>query len=181
MADWTDDATLIASLAAGKAFTDEKAQALAENSIAIAEGAMGAPRVEGRALNTHLGELTITTTPSGFIDLDRFETIFIAFLGSNSGSVSALEARYSNNSGGSWGSYQFIGNSQSLIVGSESFRMPGHIRVNLRTGEFVFYHSPGSGRSVGTHTVPSSCNSFQLRVNLGTVYGDVYCLGGLTA
>jgi hypothetical protein len=41
MADWTDLSTLIASLAAGKAFTDEKAQALAENPAALAEGAPG--------------------------------------------------------------------------------------------------------------------------------------------
>lgn len=49
MAAWTDYATLIASLAAGKAFTDEKAQALAENPVAIAEGATGAQRLYGLA------------------------------------------------------------------------------------------------------------------------------------
>jgi hypothetical protein len=42
MADWTDHTTLIASLAAGKAYTDEKAQAQAENPVALAEGAPGA-------------------------------------------------------------------------------------------------------------------------------------------
>lgn len=49
MASWTDDATLIAALAAGKAFTDEKAQALAENPVALFEGATGAPRLDGKA------------------------------------------------------------------------------------------------------------------------------------
>lgn len=39
MAAWTDFATLFASLAAGKAVTDEKLQALAENVVALAEGA----------------------------------------------------------------------------------------------------------------------------------------------
>lgn len=43
MADWTDYAALVASLAAGKAFTDEKAQALAENPVAILEAATDAP------------------------------------------------------------------------------------------------------------------------------------------
>lgn len=41
MAVWTDFASLIASLASGKAFTDEKAQALAENIIAAFEGSAG--------------------------------------------------------------------------------------------------------------------------------------------
>jgi hypothetical protein len=45
MADWTDLSTLIASLAAGKAFTDEKAQALAENPAAISESSPDAPVV----------------------------------------------------------------------------------------------------------------------------------------
>lgn len=38
MAVWTNFAALIASLASGKAFTDEKAQALAENTKAAFEG-----------------------------------------------------------------------------------------------------------------------------------------------
>lgn len=42
MADWTDTTILIASLAAGKAFTDEKAQALAENPEALLEASAAA-------------------------------------------------------------------------------------------------------------------------------------------
>jgi hypothetical protein len=43
MATWTDYAALIASLASGKAFTDEKAQALAENLQAYLETDATAP------------------------------------------------------------------------------------------------------------------------------------------
>ena len=42
MADWTDDAVLITALAAGKAVTDEKLQALAENVRAMTQGSPGA-------------------------------------------------------------------------------------------------------------------------------------------
>lgn len=45
MADWTDDTTLIAALAAGKALTDEKLQATVENVRALAEAAPDAPVV----------------------------------------------------------------------------------------------------------------------------------------
>ena len=44
MADWTDATTLIAALSTGKAVTDEKMQALAENPVALAESiATGTP------------------------------------------------------------------------------------------------------------------------------------------
>jgi hypothetical protein len=65
MADWTDDATLIAALAAGKAYTDEKAQAQVENPVAIAEGATGAPRIRLAALENLAAGTSVRTNQTG--------------------------------------------------------------------------------------------------------------------
>lgn len=50
MADWTNPP--YAQLVAGKPWTDEKAAAAYENTVALAEGASGAPRIVDGALDT---------------------------------------------------------------------------------------------------------------------------------
>lgn len=81
MAAWTDYIALMASLASGKAFTDEKAQALAENPVAIAEGAAGAPRIAFAALDTWyttagaVGTYAWARRGTGTADIDFGSTI----------------------------------------------------------------------------------------------------------
>ncbi len=159
-------------------------KALAANLPATAEGATGAPRVQGRALGgLSLGAGNINgTTPLTFIDCDRMGVITIKMIGTLT-SAQFLQADYSNDNGATWTG--FVNMVQAPTVGSVP-ALWGQARINLQTG--AWYAALLSGHTAtsftsgtGTHTVPANCNAFRLRWASGgpTVSADVYCLGGL--
>jgi len=151
--------------------------ALRDNPVAIAEGATGAPRVQGKALGgVWLGPLTMTGTAGmGFTALDGVSLIR-ADVVSGTGTTATLRARYSNDNGATWGSWQNITTFASIV---DYF---GALTLNLATGDWSVY---GIGAvaltSSGTHTVPSSANAFQLSFTVAgrTLYGQYYILGGV--
>lgn len=188
MADWTDTATLIASLAAGKAFTDEKAQALAENVDAVSEGALNAPRVQGKAL----GSVFIGQGDSGgstevsFTNLDAMERLLVDVSYANKSSASnPIQVAFSNNNGSSYGSYQ------TVLTGGQAGFGTFRLSLNLRTGVCSGHGVAGSTGTVAYSfsasslplTVPSGCNAIRLRVNNsgGNQAFSAWCLGGLEA
>ncbi len=65
MADWTDTSILIAALAAGKAVTDEKLQALAENPVASAEAS--ATAIVNETVWHPYNKVTVGDTNDGLI------------------------------------------------------------------------------------------------------------------
>jgi hypothetical protein len=146
------------------------------NPIAIGEGAAGSPRVQGRALDkTYLGTLALnSTTATGIIDLDRHE-LLVMFGSANVDTNIVLQARFSSDNGGSYGSYQTVGAFTTTAI------IYAPIILNLRTGAFVIQRDIRPAQA-GTLTVPSSANAFQLRFNgTGTGTLSVFCLGGLSA
>jgi len=111
MADWTNlpnQAVGVGGLPSGTTVT-----ALRDNPVAIAEGAAGAPRVEGVALGglfLAANELPGNGTILTITDLDDVSELIV--LGSAGGFASGggnqagiVEYRLSENNGGSWGGY----------------------------------------------------------------------------
>lgn len=174
MATYTDIATLITALAAGKAFTDEKAQALAENPLAISEGSPGAPRVLGRSLDVYMGYYTITDTPTVFTDLDQC-SVFRASVICPTVVGRSLAIALSNDNGSSYGSDQ-------TLIGTGYLTTAGELVFDITTGAAVYVSmSTASGTSL-TLTVPSDCNAIRIHVAGGagdTAYMALYSLGGV--
>ncbi len=112
MADWTTitdtqvdpDAPLTSQL--GYAWRD--------NPIAIAEGAVGAPRVMHNALNTYIGSETTTgSTPIEFLNTNG-SLRFLSFgLVDPGGIHDDLQVSFSTSDGASWGAWRTILSGQS--------------------------------------------------------------------
>ena len=169
MADYTaiDPNTLLP----GEPWTSAKALATFENPPAIAEGAEGAPRVEGRALGAvSIGALSLSGAfaVGSIVDLDRHGVIRMEYSIVDFGG-NPLQIQYTNDGGGSWGATQNL--IASIMTGS------GYLRFNLQTGEV--YSLTGG---VVTHTVPSNCNGFRIGnpgVGAAETRADFYALGGI--
>jgi hypothetical protein len=179
MADWTDDATLTAALAAGKAYTDEKAQAQVENPVAITEGATGAPRIHPAALSGYRGRVALSgTTEVEYLDLDRYQVLRIdAVLGGQNAATSGrLEIAYSDDNGATWGSWQnfdpFLPSNNTTSTLRRD--MIGTLHISLVSG-VVCYRGTLTGNTASgaqsaiavwgllSHTVPADCNAIKFR------------------
>ena len=164
MAQWTfiDPNTLLP----GAPWTSAKAQASFENLEAVAEGAPGAPRVNGRALDrVYLGaiERVGSTSAIGFSDLD--ECRGVCLLGSGVWQVPLvsrhMQIRFSNNNGTSFGSYQNFGPD-----GADFANIVAH--VDFISGAWVMQRTNSdiiAETTTGTFSVPLGVNAFQIRVD----------------
>ena len=157
MADWTSLPNLavgVGGLPSGTTVT-----ALRDNPIAIAEGAAGAPRVQGVALDkVFLGALfstNLNTTPVGFIDLGGI--LGISLVGVVQGTtVGSLDIQYSTDNGATFGSSQTLYSPSTPIIGG------GHL--DFTTGEFRFTGSSETGSLQSTSratTVPAGINALR--------------------
>ena len=168
MADWTNlpnQAVGVGGLPSGTTVT-----ALRDNPVAIAEGAPGAPKVQGVGLGQVFLGLVNTSGSSavGFSDAERVEGI--AFFGGKLGTGAVIQIRFSNNNGSSWGSWQTLvgdsGTGTSDFVGFVDFRRNRRRVANRFNGE------------TGGLTIPSGMNAFQIRSNGGTRLAmTVYAVG----
>ena len=173
MADYTDIPTLITALAAGKAFTDEKAQALAENPEAIAEGAADAPRVQGRALDVWRGSYSFNSgAPDVIMDLENHD--FFRAIVTTNGVSTNLRIRLSNDNGSSWGSYQIVS------AGGGAGVSRGELLIDLTGAQSLFV--PNTGATAVTTvalTVPTDFNALEFSTDDGnTVNLLLFSLGG---
>jgi len=117
MADWTDPPW--AQLVAGKPWTDEKAAAAFENVLALAEGANGAPKVLGKALDIDIGNLSGTTAIVGLGDCAKLLLVAQAQTSSQEASTTAtIGYQRTSNGGSSWGSGAEI--ARATTIGSEN-------------------------------------------------------------
>jgi hypothetical protein len=140
-------------------------KALDANLDAVAEGATGAPRVQGRALGgIHVGPAQAFSSgvAATVLDCDGVGDVDVDIAQSTwNGSINVT---YSNNNGASWGATQVVTGSQGLNTGK--------LRINLQTGAYTFsgLNLKDSGGNFtgslvsgsGTHTVPSDCNAFYI-------------------
>lgn len=156
-------------------------QALRDNVEALAEGATGAPKVQGQALGgTLLGGVIISgTTPQNFINLDRGNLFLIDFIWTASGgTASNFEIGFSNDNGATYVAYATLVAlaSAGAIVG------PGKAVINTETGarSAVAANSTNLSTLTTSLTVPSNVNAFRLRASNAaiSVFVTVCCLGG---
>ena len=107
MSQWTfiDPNTLLP----GDPWTSAKAQAAFENLEAVAEGAPGAPRINGRALDIYLGEGSASRSSSGtstaltITDLDGAARLMVLASATANNAAATAQYRTSENNGSSWG------------------------------------------------------------------------------
>ena len=184
MASWTT--LLNAIFLVGKPITSASGLALRDNPISIAEGAPGAPRVQGVSLGgISMGAVSaVDATVVGYTNCDRMGLVRADLTGFVSASR-ILRARYSSNNGSTYGAWQNILTTTTPINGGGG--IAGSMRLNLQTGAFHFsaLFLTGVGDILyfasGTHTVPAGCNAFQLSwdQSANTANFDFYCLGGI--
>ena len=166
MADWTNLPNLavgVGGLPSGTTVT-----ALRDNPIAIAEGADGAPKVQGIALDkVFLCQITRgnNVTPIGVNDLDNVKGIlFIGALHSRS-PASATQIRFSTNNGDTWGDWSFWTFAEPTAFAT--------IHLDLITGDWVSTgvrlegqidnFSSGALTQSGSFGVLANVNAFQIR------------------
>jgi hypothetical protein len=157
--------------------TSELAKKWRDNPLAIAEGAIGAPKIVPKAMGLFLGTFNFSATPAGLTGLDGEDGLLIwhGINNTSTGSTLTLEVRFSNNNGSTWGSYQSIG----LVVPIEGSRN-GFAILGLKTGRFRSTRNGGNGDLVqATLTVPSGCNAFQIRSSGGTASGGTAFVLGI--
>lgn len=109
MAVWTDFATLVASLASGKAFTDEKAQALAENVVALQEGDPSAPKVQPNAMRRTTFISGAAAQTQAFNGLADYSGIEFEVFGRTTVTTAFINFAYSTDGGASYSANQSIG------------------------------------------------------------------------
>lgn len=107
-------------------------QALRDNPIAIAEGALDAPKVVGAALDLMLPfvDTGIVASPvAGWTSgLDRATWIELDIVVVNGGATSPLQGRLSSDGGTTWSAYTTI----FSVTGGSS--LTGRLFINIKTG-----------------------------------------------
>ncbi len=153
----------------------------------LATGEYGAAGIDGlvsaKALGgILLGAIAANVGPSGFTGLDGHGLIFNRVRVYNDTTNRVLQARYTDDNGASWGSFQTI-----YTYPGTTFEHSTYVTINLETGA---YNALNYGRALttsdlssGTHTVPANCNGFQFQLGnpTGTRFMDFisFALGGL--
>lgn len=162
----------------GAPVTSELLKKERDNPIAMAEGASGAPRVQGKAL----GGVSMGATSAAinayrqYNNCDGMATVVGYICGSFNNSY-ALRIALSNNNGETFGSSITL--QSPMVISAAAI---GHIRINLQTGvwylSFLRLDTVTEDKTYsGSFTPISNCNSFRLYGIGGSV--DFYCLGGL--
>ena len=157
MADWTNlpnQAVGVGGLPSGTTVT-----ALRDNPVAIAEGAPGAPRVQGKALGgLRLPAFSGTFNNwAGLTDLGDFSEIFFTGLIGVGPTSQQFQVRFSTDNGSTWGS------AQNLRLMSPSTEVLSSLHLNLVSGDYSMTY----GRAVenSSVTVPANVNALQLRTS----------------
>ena len=191
MADWTNlpnQAVGVGGLPSGTTVT-----ALRDNPVAIAEGAPGAPRVNGLALGgVYIGTLARidTTDPIGINDIGDFETIVLR--GLMSPVNSEIQISFSSNNGVTFGDWQRINPRSTLASPGASTYCDYVIRKSegniVSSGTLIPTGSSDPSVSdlytsdTRSLTIPSDANAFRLRNNAVTATRHfsltAYLIGG---
>jgi hypothetical protein len=163
--------------------TAEWGKAVDDRPIAVAEGAVGAPRVQGVALgNVHLFSGILSTTPVAFTGLDQLRDLMIVGTAQHDGTNGAqLRVGFSSDGGSTWGA------SQDVIVASNTNDwLTATVTINVVTGAGYYI---GSGNISGTSgpvvgglalTVPANVNAVRLlrATSANTVHASLFVIGG---
>lgn len=159
---------------------------LEANPRAIAEGAAGAPKVNGIALaGVFLAALSGPTIGVvGIARAGRFAVDCYVAHNGFSGGARSLRARYTADNGSTWSAWQTV-----LSVAAPGASNGGSFNftfsVDVTDGAFA---AAGIGVHLGayiplveagTHTIPANCNGMQLGWSDSMLFSAAfYCLGG---
>lgn len=160
MADWV--AITDSQVDPDAPLTSELAYAWRDNPIAIAEGAVGAPRIQMEAFGA-AGILGGTLTGTTYIAITGLELVkFLqchCALGTPAGST--INIGFTNNGGSSWSSDYTIASVAVNVGAVMSFI------IDLETGDFGLAGLQGETLigSFTTVTVPSNCDGIRIRTN----------------
>lgn len=168
----------------GAPFTSDLAKQYRDNPIAIAEGATGAPRVQGIALGgVYLGSFTQDgKNPKDLVGLDKVGLLVadvITMSGASSSGGGTVHIALSANGGVSYGGWITLYTEPGTTTSSNS---TGRLHLDLATGNWRvrMLASDGSVRITnGTLTLPAGVNAIRLTKtsdNYATVY-DWFVLG----
>ncbi len=151
--------------------TEELMTRLRDNPIAITEGATGAPRVLGIALDgvyAGFGYQT-STAVTAFTGLTGAQWIRVDFTLLAGATSAALQIAFSNDGGGSYGSYQ------NMASASSGTSVMGVAFINITSGLTNGYTS---GDNISqTLTVPSGVNAIRFISNqVDSEYGVHVCI-----
>jgi len=151
--------------------TSELMTALRDNPIAIAEGAVGAPRIASTAINVPItfygvgsstGDFTFFSNLSlGDYALLRYD--FVAEETADSTSTSNIEVRMSNNGGSTWSSFVNISGTVNRDAASS-----GSGYIDMRTGTVRgLWSSSLSTFSVDATILSGGGNALEIRADVG--------------
>lgn len=159
--DWLDWTT--AEYEVGAPATSLSFERWFRNPVAIAQGATGAPKVSGIALdNVYIGFGTGgggVGIPVIETDLDRVKTLQMdVTVGSSS--TWNFQLGFSDNNGASWGSYQNLGPTGNASGVKFLMRVIIDLITGVTSYTGIIGAAPGGGNQ--TLTVPSGCNAIRL-------------------
>lgn len=172
--------------------TSELMYALRDNPVALAEGAVGAPRVMGIALNTFLAHQSKNMTqsdPIAFVGLDGIGEVLIAFSCTGGGSAAdqTLQVSLTNDNGSTWSNW--VGLTGYTINKDSGSSFLFTISVN-NGNAIMMFGSYGtavirSGNIVNSITgIPTGANGFRFRqsssVSVGSASVACWAIGGVT-
>jgi hypothetical protein len=153
------------NLLAGEPLVEQEVLAFYENPIAIADGALGAPRNRPLSLNLMIGggPFTLTAmTPVNFIDLDGIASLLIVGHATDGVATPTIQIGFSTNNGATWSAYQDLATSLDTSNGFLS-------SVHLPTGRVKM--QPAITGAAGA-------NAIRLRRSAGADTGRV-CVYGI--
>lgn len=169
--DWLDWTT--AEYDVGAPATSLSFERWFRNPVALAQGAPGAPRVQGVALgNVVVYAGLVTTTPIAFTGLDGIKKLVFDIAATSIASTDTLSIELSADGGATWTA------PRGLAGADVGITQISRATVDCETGQAVVLSS-ASGAFVDTITVPSNVNAFRIStLGSGTVHAIVSVMGG---
>lgn len=162
-------------------------KALANNPIAMFEGASGAPRLNPRAWQpTYLGAISATAAnAAGITDILGIGAIDVRMMAKGGPGTPILQVDLSSNNGATWGGYQNI-YSGLVQTGDRLYTLD--LSLNIQTGAFRvtggYIDSAAAPAfltaTTGTITPLANANAIRFRVSSGSGFSAmVHAAGGL--
>lgn len=174
MADWVNITD--AQVDPDAPLTSELAYAWRDNPIAIAEGAVGAPRVQWRAWEKSFiaAVSSALTTPVAVTGIGDVGMLYLDINANSSSGSPSINIGFSNDGGSTWGANQTL-SFGTVITAGVNYR----IYLNLQTGKCdgAYVQTNGTYAIINTtFTVPSNCNAIRFSGSGSTFAAGAYRL-----
>ena len=165
--DWLDWTT--AEYDVGAPATSLSFERWFRNPVALAQGAVGAPKIEGQALGNYIGGGKTDDNAIAFVFSSRGLWLDLrVHLAAPFNGLAQFRTAYSNDGGATWGGWQNMGPpSFGDSVASISIAKSFSAMLNLTSGAYNLVGYDGG--QLGTHTIPADCNAIRVSSNASGV------------